>query len=235
MTDELMNTNATRADGFDDDGTENDFVRVIQGEKISFTNESVWVNADDEEVAPDRELVVVDIARVLQKWIDKAPVHTQFLASGEQIDVKQLNEECSREEWSEDLNGKPRGPWQVQHVVYMVDMETMARFTYPTSTVGGSIAITDLKDAVRLMRKFKGPGVYPVVTLADKFMNTKFGGRQRPLFIIKNWISFGPDGALPPAADNKALPKATPAAPSGAHVVAEPTLREEMGDDSIPF
>jgi hypothetical protein len=169
------------------------------------------------------------IARVLQKWIDKAPVHTSFLASGEQVDVERLNAECPREEWSEDLNGKPRGPWQVQHVVYMVDMETMARFTYPTSTVGGSIAITDLKDAVKLMRRFKGGGIYPVVSLAAKHMNTRFGGRQRPHFQIKRWISFGPDGtALPaPAPAAKALP-------SGAHAVEEPTLREEM-DDDIPF
>ncbi len=224
MTDEL-----TRVDGFDDDGG-NDSTRVIQGEKWSFTNEGTWVNADEEEIPRNREVVVVDIARVLQKWIDKTPVETRFLASGEQVDVEQLNDACQKSEWSEDLNGKPRGPWQIQNVVYLVDMETMQRFTYPTSTVGGSIAITDLKDAVKLMRRFKGGGIYPVVSLAGKHMNTRFGGRQRPHFQIKRWISFGPDGTALPAASPQGLVEHKAAA----HVVKEPTLHEEM-DDDIPF
>jgi hypothetical protein len=226
MSDEMKNS-IPAVDGFDDDGAEGDFVRVIQGEKWSFSNEGTWVDADEEEILPTREVVVVDVARVLQKWIDQMPVRdaTRFLAPGEHVDVEQLNEACPKSEWSEDLNGKPRGPWQLQNVCYLVDMETMQRFTYPTSTVGGGIALNDLKDAVKLMRRFKGPGIYPVVSPAAKHMSTRFGGRQRPHFIIKRWISFNPEGmaALPPASD-KALP-------SGAHVVEQPTLREELNDD----
>jgi hypothetical protein len=83
---------------------------------------------------------------------------------------------------------------------------------------------------VKWLRTLQGPGNYPVVSLADKFMNTKFGGRQRPHFIIRNWISFGPDGMTP-------LPAPAPQGklPGGAHVVKEPTLREEMDGDKIPF
>src|SRR6478735_7307490 len=133
MSDELK-TNAARVDGFDGDGaTEGDFIRVIQGEKWSFSNEGTWVNADEELISPDREVVVIDIVRVLQKWIDQTPVReaTRFLAPGEQVDIEQLNEACPKSEWSEDLNGKLRGPWQLQNVVYMVDLQTMQRFTYP--------------------------------------------------------------------------------------------------------
>jgi hypothetical protein len=227
MNDETKN-NVPAVDGFDDDWAQDDFVRVIQGEKWSFTNEGTWVNADEQEIPRNREVVVVDIARVLQKWIDKTPVETRFLASGEHVDIDQLNDACPKSEFREDLNGRLKGPWQVQHVVYMVDMETMQKFTYPTSTTGGTIAIGDVKDAVRSMRRFKGPGIYPVVSPATKHMNTRFGGRQRPHFVIKRWISFGPDGTALPAAPTAALPL------SGAHAVAEPTLREEM-DDSIPF
>lgn len=252
MNDELK-TNATHVDGFDDGASEGDFVRVIQGEKWTFTNEGTWVNDDEEEIPPTREVVVVDIARVLQKWIDQAPVRdaTRFLAPGEKVDVEQLNEACPKSEWSKDLNDKARGPWQLQNVCYLVDAGTMQRFTYPTGTTGGGIAISDLKDAVKLMRRFKGPGIYPVVSLGTKHMNTKFGGRQRPHFVIKRWISFGPEGtaALPPASPPSLQPPASPpssprkaaAAPDhldkvlqGAHVVEEPTLHEELNDE-IPW
>jgi hypothetical protein len=84
MSDETKN-NLPAADGFDDfAGDDQQFARVIQGEKWQFTNEGTWVNGDEEEIPPDREVVVVNTARVLQKWIDQTPVRdaTRFLAPG---------------------------------------------------------------------------------------------------------------------------------------------------------
>jgi hypothetical protein len=251
MSEQLKST--ISADGFDDDaGGGTDQVRVIIGEKWSFSGEGTWVNADEELILPNREVVVVRIARVLQKWVDQCPVHeaTKFLAPGESVDIEGLNDECPRAEWTEDLNGKPRGPWQVQSIVYMVDPANMQRFTYPTSTVGGNIAIGELKDAVNLMRKFRGAGICPVVTLATKHMKTKFGGRQRPHFAILRWFSF--DGGAPPmqlpagpapkrlGPDQSAAPAPAPAKRDaidmlvGGTIVEEPTLREQL-NDKIPW
>ena len=57
MSDETKN-NLPAADGFDDfAGDDQQFTRVIQGEKWQFTNEGTWVNGDDEEIPPDREVV----------------------------------------------------------------------------------------------------------------------------------------------------------------------------------
>jgi hypothetical protein len=248
MSDELRTMN----DGFDDDGMTDSEIRVIQGEKWKFNNEGDWVNDSDEVIPPTREVVVVDVTRVLQKWIDRMPVKgtTRFISFGERIDTDALNEACPKSEWGEDPGGHEQGPWRIQAVVYMVDATTMARFTYTTNTAGGGIAIGDLRDAVKWMRKLKGPGIYPVVSLGDKHMNTRFGGRQRPHFVIKRWISFGPDGmtplpapaspqggpggTLPLASSQGKLPKASSALPSGTRSVEEPTLHEEM-DDGIPF
>jgi hypothetical protein len=243
-------------DGFDDDTDSNDKVRVIVGEKWSFTNECVWVNSDEEPVPTDREVVVVSIQRVLQKWIDQAPDHeaTKFLAPGEHVDVDELNEACPKTEWSEDLNGRPRGPWQIQSIVYMVDPANMQRFTYPTSTVGGNIAIGELKEAVKMMRKFKGAGIYPVVTLGTKPMKTRFSARPRPrpYFAIMRWFRFDSGEpaaplAAPPSpkqlgatASASALTSATVAAAAkgdaidkliGASIVEEPTLHEQLNDE----
>ena len=253
MSNELTSNDVSAVDGFDDDGgAEGDFSKVIQGAKWAFSNEGNWVTGEGELVSTDREVVVVRLTKVLQKWIDQMPVRdaTRFLVLGEQVDVEALNDECPQSEWIEDLNGKPRGPWQLQQVAYLVDMQTMEKFTFPTGTVGGGIAIGELKDAVKLMRKFRGPGVYPVVSVSTKPMKTQFSPRPRPRphFEIKRWISFGPEGAaLPPASLPSLQPLASPLAPQqtpdhldkvlqrqGAHIVDEPTPHEQM-DDGIPF
>jgi hypothetical protein len=164
---------------------------IIKGNLIKFTNQATWELRDGEEMPPDLELIAVDILRIVQKWIDQKPVETRILAPGEKIpDVKALNAECPKSEWHKDLNGQEQGPWQFQYVTYFLDPATMDRFTFPTATTGGSVCARDLADRVKWMRRFR-PGVFAVVTLADTFMNTQYGGRQRPHYIVKRWVQMG--------------------------------------------
>jgi hypothetical protein len=243
---------APATDGFDDAGDGGQGLRVIQGLKIGFTNDFTWVDGNDDVVPPELELVVVSLARVLQKWSpDNMPIRgtERYLAPGEHPDLEALNAVCTRAEWGKDFNDQPRAPWQVQTLVYLVDTKTMQRYTFPTATVGGNIAIDDLKSAVQLMRKFRGPHVYPVVALSDTFMNTRFGGRQRPSFKILRWEALDGDGALPPTTPTAALPPpsaeaeqtAEPAKGKGAKVKAgkgvrtvEPVSLHEELNDSLP-
>jgi hypothetical protein len=260
MTDAMKNYTPPD-DGFDDTSDGDLFPRVIQGTLVRFGNDGAWKDSDDEKIPEGLELVVNSIGRVVQKWINQSPVETTFLQPSEKCpDIEALNAACPKSEWGEDFNGNPRGPWQVQQVVYLVNLETMQKFTFPTSTTGGGIAIGELKDAVQLMRRYRGAGVYPVVRLTSRHMHTRFGGRERPFFQILRWISFDQSGgpALPPTtpgslpspgaaaqaplepkaetqANPKSMGKANPKTDkSGARVVEEPTLREEL-NDSIDF
>ena len=84
---------------------------VIKGVLVKFTNEGTWATGDGEDM-PDIELVAADIARVVQKCVDKMPEETRILAPGEAFpDIEQINEETPRSEWSEGFDGKPKGPW----------------------------------------------------------------------------------------------------------------------------
>ena len=170
-----------------------------------------------------------------------------MLAPGQRYpDVAAMNAAVPESEWTEGPDGKPRGPWQAQHIVYLLNPLTMDRYTFPTGTTGGHIAVADLVDKVKWMRRLRGENVYPVVTLSDTFMNTRFGGRQRPHFIIKRWVGLGEDGKTQalPAPTSPTLPPADateqpPAAekpkqdPSGLRTVEEPSVAEDL-DDSIP-
>jgi hypothetical protein len=229
MTREVIKKDPRELDGFagyEDatDDNERTSASVIQGAIVKFTNEAKWVARDGEELPPDLELVPVGVARVVQKWIDQEPVETVSLAAGQRFpDLDELNDQAPKDEWSEDFNGNPRGPWQKQSLVYLLDLQTMEKFTYATGTTGGGIAVRDLVERTNWMRKFRGANVYPIVTLTDVHMRTRFGGRQRPHFNIVRWVVFSDDGSVSAAPDSPQL-----AAPK---TVTEPTLKEEMNDE----
>ncbi len=235
MSTELTKKKAAEVDGFDGyedaaEGAEERGGQVIQGQLVKFTNEATWETSDGEEIDSNREFVAVDIARVVQRWHDAKPVETIVLEPHQKFpDIKKLNNDVPKEEWVEGPDGAPRGPWQAQHIVYLLDPATMDRFSYPTGTTGGAIATRDLTDKVKWMRRFRGENVYAVVSLRDVFMNTKFGGRQRPHLEVRRWVRFGGDGE--PLAVTGPVPRATDALEE---TVNPPTAKEATGDQ-IPF
>jgi hypothetical protein len=107
-------------------------------------------------------------------------------------------------------------------------------------------AVRELRDRVQWMRRFRGISVYPVVTPSDTFMPTRYGGRQRPHFVIERWVTFGDGGECKvlPAPTSPTLPPATEAAaPDLADVrdgevrmrTVQPPSAKEAVNDEIPW
>jgi hypothetical protein len=207
--------------------------RLIQGVHTKFTNEAAWIRNDSgDELPAGLELIVLEILRVVVKWGEDRPIdeETRILAPGERWpDIAALNDASPKSEWREGPDGKMHGPWMAQRYVYMVDPQTMTRFTWPTSTTGGRICIDDIVDRTKLTRKYRGAHVFPVVTLGNVFMKTRFGGRQRPTFEVVRWIPLGDGGALP-APD---LPKLQ--SPPTAPTEVKPPSAKEVTDDEIKW
>jgi len=223
MSNQLMKTQTT-VDGFAgyEDGIEGHDrpanAGLIQGTLLKFSNGGAWVTRDDDEIGSDVKLIAVDVQRVAQKWHDGQPIETRILEPGEKFpDLDALNADVPQSEWVVGPTGDKRGPWQAQHILYLLDPMTMDKFTFPTGTVGGRIAISELRDKLVWMRKTRGDNIFAVVTLADKHMNTRFGGRQRPHFNIVKWTRLGGDGGEEIAA----LPSPAPAA-------QEPALEDSV-------
>jgi hypothetical protein len=250
----IVKKDSTSIDNFAgwEDGVEGDDqpqnAGIIQGSLVKFSNEAMWVTRDGDELPADLELVAVDVARIVQRWQDQEPVETIVLEPHQKFpDIEEMNEKVPRKDWVKGPDGQPRGPWQAQHVLYLLDAGPMDKYTFATGTTGGRIAIRELRDKLVWMRRLRGPNVYPVITLADKFMNTKYGGRQRPHFVIRRWVRLGGDGgeveALPPppppktthqALDEFAKPADKPAQ-QDLPLVTEPSLAEEMNDEIPDF
>ncbi|PWT77741.1 MAG: hypothetical protein C5B58_16330 [Acidobacteria bacterium] len=245
MRNEIAKTQSKAIDGFDafEDGVEGEEERgSSQNPFVKFTNDASYVLKDGTELSPQLELLVTDIGREVVKFGDGEVLDRIVLEPGQKFpNVEKLNEETPKSEWRKGPSGELRGPWQAQHLVHLLNMATMEQYTFATSTIGGHIAVRDLVDKTRWMRKFRGENVFPVVTLADTFMHTRFGGRQRPHFLIKRWVTFGgglPETATPaitgPAPPVAAVTAAVPEESVNVKVVQPPTAKE-VTKDEIPW
>jgi hypothetical protein len=139
MTEELMKREQQQQiDGFAgyndgvEGGPEQAQRSVIRGSIVKFTNFATWVTRDGAELSANLELVAVDILRVVQKWIDEQPVETVILEPGQKFpDLEKKNEGTPQNEWRKSEDGQLRGPWQAQHVVYLLNPETMDSTPFP--------------------------------------------------------------------------------------------------------
>jgi hypothetical protein len=78
------------------------------------------------------------------------------------------------------------------------------------------------------MRRFRGPGIFAVVCLRDVFMNTRFGGRQRPHFEVQRWVRLGDGGGEPLAISGPTGPLPEN---KTAETVTVPSAKEVTGDE----
>ena len=197
--------------------------------KLKFLN-GVWLDPNEQEVKA--ELVVLDVQRKVQKWLsDDGPAETIVLMPGAKWpDIDAMNAECPQSEWREKF-GKMTGPWAGEHVVLFVDPATMERYWWPSpvTTIGSAVCVRNLVSQVKLMRQFRGELVHPVVEPSHQFMNTAYGGRERPHLEIKRWIIFGGPGSALPAPNAPAIEAAPSSA--GMQTVEKPTAKEVTGDE----
>lgn len=207
-------------DGFDDGGNDGD--RLIQG-VIAACIDGVW-SARDELELPSK-LIVLATKRAVQHWKDRNPIET--ITTLPLPDVGELNAAIPEEDWEPGIDDKPRPPWQLQHVVYLLDPKTASIFTYLNSTAGAAIAVRELKDKVKMMRALRGANVVPVVELSAKPMKTRFGVKQRPFFKIADWRDLG--GELQTAIASPPQP----ALDAGTSV--KPVTIAEEFNDALPF
>jgi hypothetical protein len=194
------------------------------GPLVRFTNTAAWV-CNGELLPAGREYVGIDTAREVIKWPpgdDRGgPVERIVLGPNEPYpDIGLKNASTPRTEWRVDLNGELVGPWQAQHVLYLVDTVTTERLVFPTGTVGGAIAIRRLRQCVMDRRAICGvSNIVAVFTLGDAGMNTRYGPRRRPDFRIVRFIALG--GEQPPAL------------PPTEHTVELPPPKSDLKDDIV--
>jgi hypothetical protein len=186
--------------------------RVIQGQLVKCVD-GHW------SPDPPEKLLAVGVRDILQCWKAKKPIDVIIAEPGKQLpNIDELNAEIPKETWELGPDGNKKPPWQFQHVVYLVDAATAAKYTFASGTVGARIAVDHLRDQVSTMRRLRG-NVTPVVALGDAPMATKFGLKVRPSFDIVGWVQLE---SMAAPAQIEHIKGITPVDP--------PTISEELND-----
>lgn len=215
---EATNVPAVIDDGFNKTGGDDRLIRGV----IARCVDGNWKDADGTALSSDVRLVAWATGECLQRWSKKMPVETIVKKPGIPLpDVDELNAAIPQREWEKGIDNKPRPPWGRQVIVYLLDAATGAEWTFISGTVGAAIAVERLRRQTGNMRMLRGARVVPIVTLGNKLMQTNFGSRLRPEFVIQEWREFG---APSPAIASEIGKK-----------IAPPTLAEEMNDEIPSF
>jgi hypothetical protein len=192
--------------------------QLLQGTIARF-NSGTWADATGAPLP--EELIVTGTTRALQCWSGGKPIDT--ITEHPLPNLDDLNNQIPVEEWEKGMDGKPRAPWVLQHVVYLLDPRSAESFTFLNSTWGARIAVDRIRDRMDNMRKLRGGNPHPVVKLESRKMKTKFGEKPRPEFTITRWVDM-PGGGDVKAIEHQPAMKA----------IAPPTASEEL-NDVIPW
>jgi hypothetical protein len=150
--------------------------RVSRGTSARWTETRGWLDRDGLPI-PDT-MLVIGYTTVLRRWQNKKP---SYITEHPLPDPDKLNAAIPVAEWEIGLDGKPRKPWWLTYVIYMVDLKTGAMFTYEHDTFGAQLCFTSLEEAIAVTRMLRGEHVFPIVHLEKRpWKSAKFGMQMRP-------------------------------------------------------
>ena len=220
--------------------------RLIQGDRISFSKQGIWVGRDKQPLPGNLLLLVHDYLRIVQKWGPDGMQAEPAIILGPNEkwpDVDAMNEKCPKSEWRMYFN-QLVGPYQRQKLLYLWDPTvTMNKYTWATSSNSGMAAISDLVEKIQMMRAFKKVKAYPIVALRSLLWSKRYN-TPGPNLIVQSWIRKDEGGALLPLPGTEAPAIASPKTAvtvkesldqfAGVKIVDPPTGKEAT-DDEIKF
>ena len=119
-------------------------------------------------------------------WKNGKPAEHRITQPGEAHPWREDLGDDDQTKWELGLGGLPSDPWRDTRYLYLLNPRTGKIYTFVTDSVGGRMAVGELKDAIMTVRQAQ-PGALPVVQLATSTMKTKYGIKPRPDFKIVDW------------------------------------------------
>jgi hypothetical protein len=188
--DKSDNSLPAKSNGFGggDEGT------IWRGPRVKF---SEGVHKLPDRTVFDKEVIATDVMSVVSCFIDRKLLDEKIENPEAPFDLDQMNGEIPEGEWGTGLDGRPKPPWQRQTLLYLLDERDAGEYTFVTQSIGGNVAVRELKAKVRRMRMLKRiEDYYPVVRLKSTPWKTQYGMRTRPDFEVIDWVPLGPKAPL---------------------------------------
>jgi hypothetical protein len=230
MNDEQTRTETLPAVPINDFDATGSSDRLIKGTILRCVD-GRWADRNEISFPTGTVMLALGTTQALQHWQDGMPIDAIVKQAGQPLpDVQELNAKIPEEAWDLGLDNKPRPPWVLQFVVYLLDPNDASTYTFINSTIGARIAVEHLENRVRAMRMLRGARVVPLIKLDSRPMTTKYGQKMRPEFTIVDWRELGAglkSEATPQIEHRKSVEQI------GRPV--EPITTKEELDDQIPF
>ena len=194
--------------------------RTIRGTLLKFADWRWTAGKEATPIEGGTKLVALATAAMWVRWGDGKPVEYRLREPGRRMPDRDELGHNDKSLWDEDPNGEPQDPWCNTRLVYLVDPQTAAAFTFSTHSWGGRDAVSNLGDQIARMRSVHADAV-PIVELRAAEMPTKYGKRSKPVFKVVGWKTANAETA-----------------PAERQITAQKAKQEvdeaEM-DDEIPF
>jgi hypothetical protein len=161
---------------------------VIRGSLLKFAS-GLWTVGQNALNAATR-LLAVGTAVGWVKWWGGRPVKYRMRQPGESLLERENLGDTNPSNWEIGPDSKtPRDPWERTSFVYLLG-ENGVVYTYSTTSSSGRSAVSELADQILRMR-FDKPGAVPVIELHSAPMQTRFGQRSKPCFVVVDWSNPG--------------------------------------------
>jgi hypothetical protein len=149
--------------------------RELRGNPARWNETAKWIDRDG--LPLPSSMLVAGFTTELRCWKDKK---LEKITEHPLPDPAELNAAIPISEWEIGLDGRPRAPWALTYVVYLIDLDRGALYTYANSTFGARLLYENLEEQVTVMRMIRGNHVLPIVRLEQRPMKTQYGMKARP-------------------------------------------------------
>src|SRR5262245_58403420 len=165
---------------------------TIAGQMAKFSKDGKFIISETEqEVSLDQEFIAL-CDEVLIGYVkfngegEPPDRHQGLLYSGYVMPSRDSLGDMDQTEWPEGLDGLPADPWQHQMCLVLQDPQSLALYTFVTSSVTGRRAVGNLLRHFDRMRR-SDPNSYPVVRLRPSGFQSKkkgVGWVHTPSFVV---------------------------------------------------
>jgi hypothetical protein len=171
---------------------------TIRGKLLKFSGKN-WTTGSGknrEDVPKGLQLVVLKFACAWVKWAKKEgrsmPVEYIWEVPGKPLPIVSGLPDRDQSKWLVNDANEPMDPWQHTRFMFLADPHSGKEYTYSNSSYSGKLAITDLSQQVRNMRKATRQPVMPLVGLGWELWETRYNkNATRPVFEVMGWRGGG--------------------------------------------
>jgi hypothetical protein len=166
------------------------FDQVRNGEILKFVD-GRWSPRGGPELPHGTKMLFGGMLKALQHWEFQALIDEIVEKPGEHLpSAKKLNAEIPQSEWEPGLDGKPRPPWALYYVFYLINDEDGCAFYHSNCTWGQMLAYHELENKLAI-DEVKGLRGIPILELHSKLMPTPKGPKQRPHYRVADYFGDG--------------------------------------------